>query len=77
MYYESIRSMAALPPSTREVPLGFASFPAEIFFARRRWAEADNNIVRWTEFEQGGHFAALEQPDLLVTDIREFFSPLR
>jgi epoxide hydrolase len=39
----------------------------------RRWAERENNIVRWTELAQGGHFPALEIPDLLVRDLRSFF----
>lgn len=43
----------------------------------RRWADRENNIVRWTEFDHGGHFAALEAPDFLVGDLRAFFRPLR
>ena len=39
----------------------------------RRWAERENNIVHWTEFEHGGHFAALEGAEQLVGDIRRFF----
>jgi pimeloyl-ACP methyl ester carboxylesterase len=39
----------------------------------RRWAERENNIVQWSEFERGGHFAALEVPGLLVEDMRQFF----
>ncbi|MFB6826259.1 epoxide hydrolase family protein [Streptomyces virginiae] len=39
----------------------------------RRWAERDHNIVRWTELDRGGHFLAMEAPDLLVSDLREFF----
>jgi len=35
------------------------------------------NIVRWTVMPEGGHFAAMEQPELLAKDLREFFSPLR
>ena len=40
----------------------------------RRIAEKQNNVVRWTEFDRGGHFAAMEAPDLLVDDLREFFA---
>jgi hypothetical protein len=36
-----------------------------------------NNIVHWSEFERGGHFAALEVPDLLVAEVRQFFRKLR
>jgi pimeloyl-ACP methyl ester carboxylesterase len=43
----------------------------------RRWAESDHNVVRWTELDRGGHFLAMEQPDLLVADVREFFRGLR
>ena len=43
----------------------------------RRWADRENNIVHWTEFDHGGHFAALEVPDFLVGDVRAFFRALR
>jgi len=39
--------------------------------------EATNRIVRWTEFDRGGHFAAMEEPDLIVDDLRATFRPLR
>ena len=54
-----------------------AVFPREIALPIRRFAEQTDNIVHWTEFGRGGHFAAMEVPDLLVGDIREFFRPLR
>jgi microsomal epoxide hydrolase len=50
-----------------------AVFPHDIAPPVRRIAERDNNIVHWTEMDRGGHFAALEQPGLLVDDIRAFF----
>jgi epoxide hydrolase len=59
-------------PST--TPTGVAAFPAEILPAVRRFAERTDNIVHWTTFDRGGHFAALEEPDLLVADIRAFFT---
>lgn len=43
----------------------------------RRWAARDHDIVRWTELERGGHFLALEAPETLVADLREFFRELR
>jgi pimeloyl-ACP methyl ester carboxylesterase len=43
----------------------------------RHVAEQNDNVVHWSEFDRGGHFAAMEAPDLLVTDIRAFFRPLR
>lgn len=45
--------------------------------AIRRLAERDHNIVHWTEFDKGGHFAALENPEFLIDDVREFFRGLR
>ncbi|MFI6833037.1 epoxide hydrolase family protein [Kribbella sp. NPDC050241] len=45
--------------------------------AIRRYAERDNTITRWTDLDHGGHFAALEIPDVLITDVREFFRDLR
>jgi microsomal epoxide hydrolase len=75
LYAESRRAGMALPPIT--VPLGFAAFPAEITGARRAWVAAHHNLVHWTELDRGGHFAALEEPDLLVADIRDFFRSLR
>jgi epoxide hydrolase len=43
----------------------------------RRYVERENTIVRWTDVDRGGHFAALEEPELLVDDIREFFRSVR
>jgi epoxide hydrolase len=43
----------------------------------RPLAERDHNVVDWSEFSRGGHFAALEAPDLLTGDIREFFRQVR
>ncbi|GAA3753496.1 hypothetical protein GCM10022225_42740 [Plantactinospora mayteni] len=40
-------------------------------------AERDNNNVHWTEYDRGGHFAAMEEPDLFVADVRTFFGALR
>lgn len=44
--------------------------------AIRRFEEAENTITRWTDVDSGGHFAALEEPDLLVSDLREFVGSL-
>jgi pimeloyl-ACP methyl ester carboxylesterase len=59
------------------VPTGFASFPHDISPPPREWAERFFNVQRWTEMPRGGHFAAMEEPELLVEDIRAFFRPLR
>ncbi|WP_426502246.1 epoxide hydrolase family protein [Dactylosporangium sp. McL0621] len=62
----------ALPPPVT-VPVGVAVFPHDILLPVRRLADRDlPNIVQWSEFDKGGHFAALEQPELFVADIREF-----
>jgi pimeloyl-ACP methyl ester carboxylesterase len=77
MYYESMATMSVIAPATTRVPLGVASFPKEVLMARRRWIEGANQVVHWSEFDRGGHFAALEEPELLVDDIRAFFRDLR
>ena len=75
IYYENQRA----PPLSRrvEVPTACAVFPKEISIPPRRWAEAQYNVTRWTEMPRGGHFAALEEPQLLADDIRAFFRTLR
>ncbi|MFB7724728.1 epoxide hydrolase family protein [Nocardia sp. NPDC056100] len=73
MYYESLHSPQH--PTHSRVPTGVANFAGDP--AIRRYAEQLNNIVRWTEFDTGGHFAAMQTPDLLVSDIRAFFAGLR
>ena len=54
-----------------------ALFPKEISVPPRRWVEARYHLTRWTEMPRGGHFAALEEPGLLVEDVRAFFRDLR
>jgi hypothetical protein len=60
-----------------ETPTAYASFPRETRHPPRHFAELALNIQRWTEMPRGGHFAALEVPDLLATDVREFFRSFR
>jgi pimeloyl-ACP methyl ester carboxylesterase len=63
-------------PSARvEVPTGVAVFPKEMPNGRppRTWAERDYNLVHWSVMQRGGHFACLEQPELFVRDLRDFF----
>lgn len=73
-YYECIGPNR--PPDEEwrfiEVPTAHARFPAEIRPTPRLWAEQMYNIVRWTKLPKGGHFAAFEQPELFVSDLREF-----
>ena len=61
-----------------EVPTGCAVFPKEILtWPPKSYAERIYNIQHWTEMPRGGHFAALEEPDLLLNDIRKFARSLR
>ena len=60
-----------------DVPAGFARFPKDISQPPRAWAERFFNVQRWTEMPRGGHFAAMEEPELLVDELRTFFRPLR
>ena len=78
IYYEELHNPT--PQTYRErskVPAAIAIFPKDITPAPREWAERRFNVQRWTEMPQGGHFAAMEEPDLLVEDVRAFFRPLR
>jgi pimeloyl-ACP methyl ester carboxylesterase len=76
IYYES-RHAAPSPSRRVEAPTACADFPKEIIWSPRRWLEGRYNITRWTEMPKGGHFAAFEQPQLLVDDVRAFFRDLR
>ncbi len=60
-----------------ELPTGVPSFPKEILRTPRSWCEAAYNITHWTTMPRGGHFAAFEQPELFVDDVRAFFATLR
>ncbi|WP_245607141.1 epoxide hydrolase family protein [Pseudonocardia spinosispora] len=73
-YYDGYQNFRhALAENT--VPTAVAVFAHDIAAPVRRVAEKSNNIVRWKTYEQGGHFASLEQPELVLTDIRESFRP--
>ncbi|MFD3595387.1 epoxide hydrolase family protein [Nocardia sp. NPDC058640] len=75
-YYERFHdSTMFVPAAAGTVPTGVAVFTTADF-AIRRFAEKAHNIVHWSEFYSGGHFPALEVPDLLSGDIREFFDGL-
>jgi pimeloyl-ACP methyl ester carboxylesterase len=60
-----------------EAPTGLAVFPHDVLRMPRAWTERYCNIARYTVMPRGGHFAPMEQPQLLVDDIRAFFRPLR
>ena len=76
IYYEFGHAPTERPVSYVSVPTAGAIFPREIYFTPRAWAESRYNIVRWTVMPRGGHFAALEEPELLVDDVRAFFREL-
>lgn len=60
-----------------ELPTGVAAFPGELLKAPRSWCEPVYNITHWTDMPRGGHFAAFEQPELFVEDVRKFFATVR
>jgi microsomal epoxide hydrolase len=79
LYYETFHmppGVGAAPGST-SAPVGVAVFPREIAPAIERFADESVPIVQWSEFDRGGHFAAMEEPDLFIGDVREFFRRFR
>jgi pimeloyl-ACP methyl ester carboxylesterase len=75
-YWERFHDPSMWMPKERStVPTGVAVFTTDV--AIRRFAERSDTIVHWSEFDRGGHFAAMEAPDLLVGDLRAFFRKLR
>lgn len=75
VYFEDSQTGAGYREIDNPTPTGVAVFP-EDFRSVRSFAERSNKIVHWTEMPRGGHFAASERPELLVDDIRKFFSGL-
>jgi pimeloyl-ACP methyl ester carboxylesterase len=76
LYKETADLGRANAPSS--VPTGVAVFPREpASLAIRTLAEGSHNIVHWSEFDRGGHFPAMEVPDLLIGDLRAFFRRFR
>jgi pimeloyl-ACP methyl ester carboxylesterase len=77
LYWESFdRQGEAMAEVT--VPAGCSIFPKEIFRMSRRWVEKRfTNLVYWNELERGGHFAAFEQPELFVDEVRKCFREVR
>jgi len=73
------QARAAGQPSPRvSLPVGFTTFPGEIFRAPRSWAEkVYPNLSYFNKADRGGHFAAWEEPDLFAAEIRSAFKPLR
>tara|TARA_B110000438_G_scaffold282921_1_gene310411 strand:- start:1466 stop:2905 length:1440 start_codon:yes stop_codon:yes gene_type:complete len=77
IYYENGKNPVENPLTFINVPTGAAIFPAELFITPRAWAAAAYDIRHWTVMPEGGHFAALEQPNLYLNDLRKFFGMLR
>ncbi|MDF2926926.1 MAG: putative epoxide hydrolase [Paenibacillaceae bacterium] len=75
MYYDNSHS---LPPlGYIQVPTGVALFSQDVLLPPRQWAERNLNITRWTSLPRGGHFAAMEEPELLADELRSFFKAYR
>ena len=75
LYWESFANTNLDPIN---IPVGASIFPKEIFRASRRWAEKRfSNIIYWNTLDQGGHFAALEQPQVFVQELRMCFASLQ
>ncbi|MDP6207125.1 MAG: hypothetical protein QGG01_02385, partial [Roseibacillus sp.] len=85
IYYETFnrqprpKSMSPFLKSGPPAPLGFALFPKEINVPPRAWVQRQfgKRMVHWSEMLRGGHFAALETPELLAKDISAFFAKIR
>jgi pimeloyl-ACP methyl ester carboxylesterase len=82
LYWESIREVNELLSGpvhdVVEVPTGCSVFPKELQRPSRRWAEKRFRDIRhWNELDRGGHFAAFEQPELFVGELRSFFRQVR
>jgi pimeloyl-ACP methyl ester carboxylesterase len=80
-YWESAQATAPAAGQASpevELPVGFTTFPGEIFRAPRSWVEKGySRLTYFNEVDKGGHFAAWEEPELFATEIRAAFSPLR
>ena len=75
LYWESLHSFK---PQPLVIPVGVSVFPKETIRPSRRWADrCYSNIIHWNELASGGHFAALEQPDIFVQEIRDCFGKVR
>ena len=78
LYYESGNMEPVLPFGQRaKIPTSYASFPVEISYPPKEWLERFFDLRRYTKMPAGGHFAATEEPELLVKDIRDSFRFLR
>lgn len=77
IYRENRLSGKESAPPRLETPVAYADFPKEVYATPLSWIKQTYNVVQYTKMPRGGHFAALEQPDLLVSDVRKFFATFR
>ena len=77
LYYETLGPSRQKPFPNVTVPTGCAIFPKELYRSPRVWADRRYNVTHWQRYDSGGHFAALEEPVALTSDIRTFFRLLR
>lgn len=78
LYWESFGAFSGDKSVSVQLPIGCSIFPKEIVPTPRSWAEQRyRNIVYWNELDRGGHFAAFEQPQLFVKELRDCFSLMR
>ena len=78
LYWESFGKAFADDRLKVSVPTGCSIFPKEVLPAPRSWAEQRYaNILYWNELDRGGHFAAFEQPELFVNEVRNAFRLMR
>ncbi|MBM3223174.1 MAG: epoxide hydrolase [Candidatus Tectomicrobia bacterium] len=78
MYKENQRTLWTMGPDEKiPAPAGMAMFPQEIARPPREWGERSYHVLRWEEMPRGGHFAALEEPELLAQEVRAFFRQFR
>jgi len=78
LYWETRQAgRTALPERRIVVPTGIANFAGEITRSPRAWVEARYDVRHWSEIPRGGHFAAMQVPDLFVEDVRTFFRAVR
>jgi pimeloyl-ACP methyl ester carboxylesterase len=78
MYFENQKNLWVMDKDQKvPAPAGMAMFPQEISKPPREWGERSYDVRRWTEMTSGGHFAALEEPQLLAEEVRAFFRDFR
>lgn len=75
LYWESFKDMFTNP---LDIAVGISIFPRELFRPSKRWSErVYKNLIHWNDVDKGGHFAAFEQPELFVNEVRTCFGKVR